>query len=72
MIATEPSGDVIGGNLINSLNKLNNKKNKLDFFGIGGPKMIDAGLKKTLFPIEKLSVVGFFEIILCNVLYEHG
>ncbi len=62
LIATEPSGDVIGANLINSLKNIN-KKYKFFFYGIGGQKMIDAGLKETLFPIEKLSLVGFLEII---------
>ena len=62
LIATEPSGDVIGANLINSLKNIN-KKYKFFFYGIGGQKMIDAGLKEILFPIEKLSLVGFLEII---------
>ena len=61
LIATEPSGDVIGSNLINSLKKVN--KHKVQFFGIGGPKMIKSGLVKSLFPIKELSIFGIFEII---------
>ena len=61
MIATEPSGDVIGSNLIKSLKKT--KKNRFKIFGIGGPKMIKSGLTKSLFQIRKLSIFGIFEII---------
>ena len=52
MIATEPSGDVIGSNLIKSLKKT--KKNRFKIFGIGGPKMIKSGLTKSLFQIKNL------------------
>ena len=61
LIATEPSGDVIGSNLIKSLKKA--KKNRVQIFGIGGPKMINSGLTKSLFPIKELSIFGIFEII---------
>ena len=61
LIATEPSGDVIGSNLIKSLKKVNG--NRVQFFGIGGPKMIKAGLIKSLFSINELSIFGIFEII---------
>tara|TARA_Y100000590_G_scaffold53415_1_gene55872 strand:+ start:2450 stop:3607 length:1158 start_codon:yes stop_codon:yes gene_type:complete len=60
LIATEPSGDVIGSNLIKSLKKIKNKK--FHFYGIGGPKMIKSGLNKSLFPISELSIFGIFEI----------
>ena len=60
LIATEPSGDVIGSNLIKSLKKA---KNKVQIFGIGGTKMINSGLTKSLFPIKELSIFGIFEII---------
>ena len=60
LIATEPSGDIIGSNLIKSLKKA---KNKVQIFGIGGPNMINSGLTKSLFPIKELSILGIFEII---------
>ena len=60
IIATEPSGDAIGSSLISSLIKLS-LKNKIKFYGIGGPKMIRMGLKRSLFPIEELSIFGLFE-----------
>ena len=49
LIATEPSGDVIGSHLIRSLKKLNGKR--VQFFGIGGPKMTKAGLILSLIHI---------------------
>ena len=58
LIATEPSGDVIGSNLIRSLKKLNGKR--VQFFGICGPKMTKACLIKSLFPINELSIFGIF------------
>ena len=61
LIATEPSGDVIGSNLINSLKK--EKGIKVEIYGIGGTKMIESGLVKSLFPIKELSIFGIFEII---------
>ena len=60
LISTEPSGDVIGANLINSFKRINQEKYKFNFYGVGGRKMIKAGLKKSLFPIEQLSIFGFF------------
>ena len=63
LISTEPSGDVIGANLINSFKRINQEKYKFNFYGVGGRKMIKAGLKKSLFPIEQLSIFGFFEVV---------
>ena len=63
LISTEPSGDVIGANLINSFKRINQEKYKFNFYGVGGGKMIKAGLKKSLFPIEQLSIFGFFEVV---------
>ncbi len=59
MVAGEASGDLLGGHLITALNK---ERQDLTFFGIAGPKMMREGMK-TLFPIEKLSVRGYFEVI---------
>ena len=60
IIATEPSGDVIGSNLIKSFKK--EKDINVRFYGVGGHKMIKSGLVKSLFPIEELSIFGLFEV----------
>ncbi len=60
MIATEPSGDVIGSNLITSIKK---KKSNIKLYGIGGQRMINSGLQKSLFSINRLSLFGVFEIV---------
>ena len=36
---------------------------KVEIYGIGGTKMIESGLVKSLFPIKELSIFGIFEII---------
>ena len=59
IVAGEASGDLLGGHLIATLNK---QRSDLTFFGIAGPKMIEAGAK-TLFPMERLSVRGYFEVL---------
>ena len=60
IIATEPSGDVIGSNLIKSFKK--EKDINVRFYGVAGHKMIKSGLVKSLFPIEELSIFGLFEV----------
>ena len=60
LVAGEKSGDELGGQLINSLR---NKFPNAEFFGLGGTKMIEAGLK-SLFEMEKISVMGIFEPLL--------
>ena len=57
IVAGEKSGDELGGPLICSLKEM---FPKADFIGIGGPKMIGAGLK-SLFDIDRISVMGIIE-----------
>ncbi|MBN8828578.1 MAG: lipid-A-disaccharide synthase [Sphingobacteriia bacterium] len=59
IIAGEASGDNIGAELIQELKILNPS---VEFFGVGGVQMEKAGLK-SLFPMHKLSVMGFLEVV---------
>ncbi|AAU03791.1 lipid-A-disaccharide synthase [Rickettsia typhi] len=58
-IAGEMSGDFIGGHIIQNL-----KSNEgLEFTGIGGQYMEEAGNFKSLFTITAINFIGFIEII---------
>ncbi|MGQ0442935.1 MAG: lipid-A-disaccharide synthase [Methylophilaceae bacterium] len=59
IVAGEASGDLLGANLITALKK---QRDDLAFFGIAGPKMMREGAK-SFFPIEKLSVRGYIEVL---------
>jgi lipid-A-disaccharide synthase len=59
IIAGEASGDFIGGKLIDALQK---HLPYLEIHGVGGKQMELRGVRSIL-PINKLSVMGFFEII---------
>ena len=59
MIVTgEASGDLHGANLVRALRELDHD---LCFYGMGGPELEKNGVR-ILFPAEKVSVVGIFEV----------
>ncbi len=55
----EPSGDLHAARLIRRLKSANPS---LDFWGLGGPQMRDAGCS-ILYPLTQLAVVGFVEVL---------
>lgn len=59
IVAGEASGDLLGSHLMRAL-KL--KRSDIEFVGIAGPKMMGEGAQ-SLFPIERLSVRGYVEVI---------
>ena len=61
IVAGEPSGDLHGSHLINNFKK--QSKEPLMIRGLGGPLMQKAGLK-TIEKFDKLSVMGFLEVLL--------
>jgi len=59
IVAGEASGDLLGAHLIRALNRL---APDMEFIGVAGPKMIAAGAT-SLFPMEKLAVRGYIEVL---------
>ncbi len=59
IVAGEASGDLLGSHLIKALRA---RCPDIEFVGIAGPKMIAAGAR-SLFPMEKLSVNGYVEVL---------
>ncbi len=59
ILAGEVSGDILGSSLIREIKQL---CPDAEFTGIGGPMMMAEGCE-SLFPMEKLSVMGILEVI---------
>ena len=59
IVAGEASGDLLGSHLMMALNKAHPD---VEFVGIGGPRMQSAGMQ-VLFPMEKLAVIGYVEVL---------
>lgn len=59
VVAGEESGDILGGGLLHALKA---RYPGIQFEGVGGKRMIAAGLK-TEFPMERLSVMGLVEVL---------
>jgi lipid-A-disaccharide synthase len=60
VIAGEVSGDKLGAQFIEALRRQTSRP--LDIRGIGGERLIEEGMK-SWFPMDELSLMGFFEIL---------
>jgi lipid-A-disaccharide synthase len=59
IIAGEPSGDLHGSGLVRELKRINPD---IEYSGVGGAKLKQEGMN-LLFGIEKLSFMGFYEVL---------
>ncbi len=59
IVAGEASGDLLGSHLMTALKQA---RPDLEFVGIGGAKMQSVGMR-LLFPMEKLAVRGYVEVL---------
>jgi lipid-A-disaccharide synthase len=59
LVAGEASGDLLGAHLVQALKA---RRPELQFAGIAGPRMIAAGVE-ALYPMEKLAVSGYVEVL---------
>lgn len=60
LIAGEPSGDQLGARLMAALKA--ETEGRVRFAGVGGAQMAGEGLS-SLFPLDELAVMGFFDVI---------
>lgn len=60
MVVGEPSGDLLGAQIMGALKRLTG--GKVDITGVGGPAMEAEGLT-SLYPITDTSVMGFNEVV---------
>ncbi len=60
LLAGEASGDVLGARLMGALRE---RRPELVFCGVGGPRMMEAGLDRSLFAMSDLAVMGLAEIL---------
>ncbi|KAL4133437.1 hypothetical protein PRIC2_003754 [Phytophthora ramorum] len=60
VIAGEASGDAIGAKVVRALKR---HPQSLEFRGVGGPQMCEAGGFESLFPMQELSVMGLVEVV---------
>ena len=59
IVAGEASGDMLASHLMAALKQA---RPAIEFVGIGGPRMQAVGMK-VLFPMEKLAVMGYVEVL---------
>lgn len=61
--AAETSSDAHGAKLLQSIQEIMNSSESIDFYGIGGPKLVDAGLKAVV-DSKDLLAMGFGEVLI--------
>ncbi len=59
IVAGEASGDLLGAHLVRAIRE---RLPDAEFVGVGGPKMLSAGVN-SIFPMEKLAVMGYVEVL---------
>jgi len=59
ILAGEPSGDILGAKLVESLK---NRRDDLEFFSLGGKRLTDTGAT-TVYPLADTAIMGFVEVL---------